>query len=319
MSKFPNDVLILCNFFEKIFEEFGVGIVNFRLVCKTWKNEIDHVSWSVRLKDHHSRVSEMLREYEDFTTLTFNDLRFSLEDVISYLVVYCCNWMGTVFKPKTTKDIIQYCTLPSFFKDEATKSIVLIDSVWSNSKLSFENFLNNSFEHYLTILLLLLACDENFIYRVMRLKNNLVREFILLMTGFSSLRSRKNFQEEPFVMTIYEPIDYMYFPTMHMFATDEIIPDTDLKTLIPYHQRQILMALTSIFSYQRNYNVFPHLKSFVINLGENFRVPCYDTRLKIVGLQDLFKLTNNYNTNYYFCEKCDHYKGIGCNCDRNTK
>lgn len=307
-----HNVLNFSNFFEFCFED-----VKLRLVCKNWKNQIDRLSWSERLKKY-SGALKSLGEYEDYTKLTFNDVRYSIENVIDYLVIYCSNWMGTIFKPKTIKDIIYYCRLPSFFKDEATKAIVLIDAIWSNSKFCFEDFLNNSFENYMVVLLLLLASEKSLISLVMRLKNCLVREFILLFAGSSSLLSRKNFQEEPFVMTIYDPVDHMYFPTMHMFETNEIIENTNLKNLVPYHQRQIMIALTSIFSYYQNYKLFPHLISLVNNLGDKFNVPSYDKKLKIVGLQNLFQLLNSYDTKFEFCQQCDNYRGVefGCKCER---
>jgi hypothetical protein len=306
-----NDVLSLCNFFEFCFED-----VRLRLVCKNWKNEIDYLTWSVRLRKHRT-VLKSLDDYEDYTKLTFNDVRYSIENAVDYLVIYCCNWMGNVFKPKTKNDMIHYCQLPSFFKDEATKAIVLIDAIWSNSELCFEEFLNNSFENFMVLLILLLASEEGLIHCVMRLKNCLVREYILLFTGFSSLVSRKNFQEEPFVMSVYDPVDHMYFPTMHMFETKQMIEDTNLKNLVPYHQRQIMMALTSVFSYAQNFKLFPHLKSLVFNLGDQFNVPCYDTKLKIVGLQNLFQLLSSYDTNFEFCKQCENYRGVGFGCKCN--
>lgn len=288
MNSLVSDILISCKFFEWVWSD-----VQLRLVCKKWKNEIDNVSWIVRLGKYESVVNPISEEVKDLSVVRFNDVRFIVEDVIVDLVNYCCNWTGYLFKPKNTKDIVNYCQLPNHFDSEATRTIAIIDALWSNSTLCFEDFLNNSFENYFTILLLLLASEKGFINKTMRLKNCLVREFILLFTGFSSLRTRKSFQEEPFVTTIYQPNEDMYFPTVYMFHSNKIIDGSELRNLVPYHQRQIMIALTSIFSYDKNFKFLHHLPSLVSNLGNQINVPCYDTTLKIVGLNNLFELLKN--------------------------
>lgn len=283
-------VLLLKDF--KLIDFLSVSeILCIRSLCKVLRNEIDNLPFDKRLCPWKNQMKETFSLYENLQDLTIFDLKFQFDELIQELILYCCNWMGSVLKPRKQIDCI-FFQFPQDFLQRSTNAIVIIDSVWNQTQKTFEEFLNFSFENFVILFLLLVASDSKIMWRIMKLKNSLVREFILLFTGFSSLRSSTEFQQDPFVMTIYEPMTDVYHPSTKMFqidCVDESI-ESDLNKMVSYHQKQVMISLTSIFTISENYSVFPQLNSMLINLGKSFNAPCLIKQTKGIGLSNLHRM-----------------------------